>query len=315
MAAERDLDISFGVTIRQIQIFVVTAESGSITIAAERLYLSQTAVSLALSQLEKTLGATLMVRRRAHGITLTSTGRSLLPMGRNILANVAEFQEEAQDATETTGTVTIGCFPSLGPGLLPGLIEKFQEDHPSARLNFIEAAHEDLMTMVETGTLDLVMAYDIGLPAGLQEMLIDTCIPGVLLSAKHPLAVSGKAVSIQELVDEPFILLDSPTSAEHARMIFHNTGVRPEVKFRSQNFETVRSLAGRGLGWSITLQRPQTDISHEGAAVRILDLKDEEIRPVRVVAVWSPELTLGRATKAFLKTLQQETSSRTHREN
>lgn len=295
-----------GLTLRQLQIFVVTAEAGSITTAAERLFLSQTAVSLALKQLEKELGATLMVRRRAHGITLTSTGQSLLPLGRNILASVADFGRSAQDDGQVTGNVTVGSFPSLGPDVLPVLLEEFMRENPAARIQFVEADHHELMEMLEVGAVDLVLTYRLGLPIGLIEQVVNVSRLGILIAADHPLALGRESIQIQELSREPFIMLDSSVSAEHARNTFTITRVFPEVRFKSMNFETVRSLVGRGLGWSFTLQRPRTTTTHEGLEVRILELEDEQVPEMPVVVVRSPQLILSRAAEAFLDVLERE---------
>lgn len=294
-----------GITLRQLQIFAVTAEAGSITTAAEQLFLSQTAVSLALRQLEKELGVTLLVRRRAHGITLTSTGRSLLPLGRNILAAVADFGRSAQDDGEVSGKVTVGCFPSLGPTMLPGLMEKFMARNPQAEIQFVEANHDELMEMLEVGSLDLVLTYRLGLPAGLIEKVVDVCRVGVLVAVDHPLAMNRNSIQLEELAEEPFIMLDTPVSREHARQVFTTSKVFPAVRYTTTSFETVRSLAGRNLGWSFTLQRPRTTTTHEGREAVILELEDERVPELPIVIARSPQLTLSRATQAFLNVLEE----------
>lgn len=297
-----------GITLRQLQIFVVTAEAGSITKAAEKLFLSQTAVSLALQQLEKGLDATLLLRRRAHGITLTSTGQSLLPLGRNILASVADFGRSATGEGEMTGSVTVGCFPSLGPTLLPEIMEQFMREHPRASIHFTEASHVELMERLEMGTVDLVLTYRLGLPPGLIEYVVDEFRPGVLIAPDHPKAQGRDSIRLRELSDEPFIMLDSSVSREHARHIFLATKTFPQVRFRTTNFETVRSLVGRQLGWSLSLQRPRTTVTHEGREVRILDVEDDVVVDMPVVIARSPDLILGRAAQAFLDMLKRQSA-------
>lgn len=293
-----------GITLRQLQIFAVTAEAGSITTAAEQLFLSQTAVSLALRQLEKELGATLLVRRRAHGITLTSTGKSLLPLGRNILAAVADFGRSAQSNGDVSGKVTVGCFPSLGPTMLPGLMERFMKDNPQAEIQFVEASHDELMELLEVGALDVVLTYRLGLPVGLIEKVVDVYRVGVLLAADHALAVDRDSILLKELFGEPFIMLDTPVSREHARHVFTTTKVFPEVRYTTTSFETVRSLVGRNLGWSLTLQRPKTTTTHEGREVKILEIADEIVPELPIVIARSPQLTLSHATKAFINVVE-----------
>lgn len=298
-----DRELTPKVTLRQLQLFVVTADSGSITAAAERLFLSQTAVSLALGQLEKALGTMLFVRRRAHGMTLTSAGRTVLPMARHILSSTQILQDEAGGGDEVTGMLRIGCFASLGPQLLPRLLVDFQQRHARVRVDFQEGALDALEPSLETGSLDIVLAYDLGVSRDLHRRVIDQLQPGVLISADHPLAARGGAVSLRDLADEPHLLLESSISQAHAASVFDAVGVSPHTRFRTQNFETLRSLSGRGLGWTLTMQRPESPVSHEGYGVVVLELNDPEIRPVDVVALWSPHITLSRTARAFLDML------------
>ncbi len=307
MNETKDRELTLKVTLRQLQLFVATADSGSITAAAERLFLSQTAISLALGQLEKALGATLFVRRRAHGMTLTSAGRSLLPMARHILSSTQTLQDEAGGGDQVTGMLRIGCFASLGPQMLPRLLVAYQECHPQAQIDFQEGSVDVLEPNLETGSLDLLLAYDIGVSRELRRQVITQLRPGVLISAEHPLAMRGDGpISLRELAEEPHIMLESPMSQAHARSIFDAVGISPRTRFSSQNFETIRSLSGRGLGWTLTMQRPESPVSHEGLGVIVLELDDPEIRPVDVVALWSPHITLSRAASAFLRLLEEQ---------
>jgi DNA-binding transcriptional LysR family regulator len=313
MNDQKDSELTLKVTLRQLQLFVATADSGSITAAAERLFLSQTAISLALGQLEKALGATLFVRRRAHGMTLTSSGRNLLPLARHILSSTQTLQDEAGggEGEKVTGLLRIGCFASLGPQMLPGLLVSFQDRHPEADIDFQEGAMGALQPELETGTLDLLLAYDLGIPPELSRQLISQLRPGILISRDHPLARRGEgSLSLRELADEPHIMLESPMSQAHAKSIFEAVGISPRTRFSSQNFETIRSLIGRKLGWTLTMQRPESPVSHEGLGVTVLELNDPEIRPVDVVALWSPHIMLSRAAHAFLQMLQEKDPSR-----
>lgn len=308
MKLHTEADLPSDITLRQLQIFVATAEEGSITGAAEKLYLSQTAVSLALRQLEKELGATLLVRQRARGVHLTSTGESLLPLGRNILASVADFSRSASENGEVTGSVTVGCFPSLGPKMFPQLLEAFMRRHPRAKLHFLESGHDELMEMLEVGSVDVVLTYRMGLPVGLLQQVVEVNKLGVMIAADHPLAQNRETIRLSDLRDEPFIMLDSKVSAEHARQVFSQTKVFPEVRYTTRNFETVRSFVGRNFGWSFTLQRPLTETTHEGRSVRIIEVEEDHVPELPTVVVRSPELILSRTAKAFLDIVDEITT-------
>jgi len=72
-------------TLRQLELFVAVCETASITLATEREHISQSAASSAIAQLERALGAQLLVRRHAHGVTPTPAGRQLLHRVRTVL--------------------------------------------------------------------------------------------------------------------------------------------------------------------------------------------------------------------------------------
>src|SRR5690625_5548304 len=87
------------VTLRQLQYFVAVAETQSITKAADRSHVSQAAVSLAITDLEKSLGVTLTIRRRAKGVALTAEGRAILTDARVMLDQAKELAERDRKST------------------------------------------------------------------------------------------------------------------------------------------------------------------------------------------------------------------------
>ncbi|GAA3216087.1 LysR substrate-binding domain-containing protein [Microbacterium terregens] len=287
-------------SLRQLQYFVTTAEEGSVTAAAELLYVSPTAVSLSLTQLEKLLGTELLIRRRAHGAALTPLGESLLPHARAVLAAASRLVDEVGVGGELRGSVAVGCFPSMGPTMLPTIIHTFLVDHPAVRVRFNEDHSDRLETDAQTGRIDLLLSYDIGLSDDLEKTALGQLRVGVLLPAGHWAADPLVDVDLARLAREPYVALQSQTSDAHFTRIWRTTGITPpEVRYSSENFETVRSMVGRGLGWSITMQRPRSPLSHEGLAVVTRDLPDGIVDPVDVVVAWRASATLSRPARAL----------------
>ncbi|MFI7483834.1 LysR family transcriptional regulator [Kocuria sp. M1R5S2] len=287
-------------TLRQLQIFLAVADAGSFSAAAERLLVSQTAVSLAVTELERVLRTTLLVRRRAQGVQLTTAGRSVLPLARTVLRHSGALYEQAAGAGELRGTVSLGCFPSLGPSLLPGLLEGFLTAHPAADVRFREAPMDRLEPEVLSGSLDLALTFDVGLHPDLERTRLATRHPGVLLPAEHPAARASGPLDLRTLAQEPFISLDTPLSSQHVDGMFRAAGIVPRVRYRSESFETVRSLVGRGFGWAVTVQRSGTDRTHEGRRVVVREIVPAQAEPVAVVAAWSAAVPLSRTARAFV---------------
>jgi len=290
-------------TLHQLRMLVTVAETGTISGAAERLLLSQTAVSLALKQLEKALGAELLVRKRAHGVTITTTGHTVVAAARSILSQATDLYEEIGGHGDVVGSVAVGCYASLGPSLVPALVDGFLRAHPRARPTVNEGPQETLENELVAGTLDVVISYDLALSDSLMKVPIAHREPGVLVAADG--AWGGReSIDLKQLADEPYVLFDTPVSTYHLDRLTRAAGFTPRITYRSQNFETVRSLVGRGLGWSVVVTPPRSETTHEGMRVVMKPLATRA-DPVDVVIVWPRTRSLSRVARAFVAFAQQ----------
>ncbi|MEX0427926.1 LysR substrate-binding domain-containing protein [Nocardioides sp. DS6] len=289
-------------TLRQLQLFVAVAEAGSLTGAADQLLLSPTAVSLAIGHLEKALGETLFTRQRSRGVALTSTGRFVLDRARAVLHTADEFLQDTRVGPDRlTGAVTIGCFQSLGPTVLPILLSTFTERHPAVEISFVEGSQDELSQALEQGTIDVLVCYDFTLPAGSERARLGTRDPAVLLPGGHWAACDlDTPLDVTLLAAEPYILLATPVTEQHALKVLGTLGVEPEVRYRSTNIETVRSLVGRGLGWTLILQRPAPNRTYEGLPVVTRVLRGDA-PPEVVVLAWRRNRPLSRVARALVE--------------
>lgn len=287
-------------TLRQLAAFVAIAEAGTISAAAERLMVSHSAISLSLAELERALGAQLAVRHRARGVQLTPTGEAMLIRARRLLREAAELQEESSGDGELSGPLSIGCYPSVGPTVLPSLLREFSDRHPGVAIRFAEAMADELTARVEAGELDAVILYDLALPPGWGTATLLTRRPVVALAADHPLAAAPGPVSLKDLAAEPMVLLDTAPSAGHALRVCEQAGFTPRIAYRSANFETVRSFVGRGLGWTIMLQQPKSTLTYEGLEAVQRPIGDPVLDPVSLLIAWKQDVLLSRAARAFI---------------
>ena len=124
--------------LRQLD-FVAIADAGTMTGAAQKMYVSQSAVSLAVAQLERSLGTQLLIRQKARGLQLTPAGRRLLPEARAPLAHAEEVLAVGEEeGGGLRGAVTVGCFRTAAPFLLPELLETLAAEQPDVAVDFIE---------------------------------------------------------------------------------------------------------------------------------------------------------------------------------
>jgi DNA-binding transcriptional LysR family regulator len=256
------------VSLRQLEYLVAAAETGSVTAAAAKLYLSQSAVSTALTDLEESLGVQIFVRH-ARGMSLTSVGQQVLVDARRLLAGVEDLRNSARETSESlSGRLVVGCYSTLAPILLPRIIADFTDSHPGVDLSFIEGSHSELEEKLRSGSLDLAILYDYGFggrqrPRDLTSTVIESTPPYVILPEHHRLT-QRPSISLSQLVEEPLILFDLPPGGDYFLSFFQNENLSPNIRFRTTSFEMVRALVARGLGYSILSQRTNINMSYEG---------------------------------------------------
>lgn len=148
------------ITLRQLEIFIAVAETAQVTKASKKLFVTQSAVSMALAELENQLGGSLF-DRHGRSLVLNARGRYLLPLGKDIVAqvgNIETIMSERNDKLE--GHINIAASSSLGNYILPYLIGAFKKAHPKVHINMLV----DNTTHVEEMVLD--ERVDIGFVEG-----------------------------------------------------------------------------------------------------------------------------------------------------
>lgn len=292
-------------TLRQLECFVAVAETGSLSAAAKSLHLSDSAVSGAVTELERSLDARLTVRRKAHGVSLTPSGRYVLDHARGILRSAQDLSLHAADAgAELRGTLMLGSYVTLAPTVLARLIDGYAARHPAVELDFLDGGQSEIHDYVATGRVDLAITYDFRLPSGLESLKLYDAIPSVVVAADHPLA-GRDALTLEELAAEPMILLDVHTSRENTLSMFSDAGLEPHIRFRTSNYEVTRSLVARGMGYAVLVQQPAGSRSYEGRELVVRPLTPAA-RSARVSLVWPQGTKPSQAAQAMIE-LARET--------
>jgi DNA-binding transcriptional LysR family regulator len=285
-------------TLIQLAYFVCAAEERSMTAAALKTRVAQSAVSMAVSNLERELGVQLFIRQRAKGVALTAAGERFLQQARAVLAHANDAAEIARGlGAEVAGDLRVGCFVTLAPFHIPRILSDVATEHPLLRVEVIEGEMDQLQTGLRSGHCDLALCYDLDLPEGFHRELVGVVPPHVVLPADHRLA-AATGVRIADLVNEPMILLDLPHSRDYFRSIAATTGVEPQVVYRSSSYETVRGLVAQGRGFSILNQIPAADITYDGGRVVTKPLLDP-FPPLPIVLCWLNGVRLTARAQAF----------------
>lgn len=292
-----------GVTLKQLEYLIAAAETGSVTAAAGRLYLSQSAVSTALADLESALGVQVFIRH-ARGLSLTGVGQQVLADARRLLAGVDDLKNSAREASESlSGRLMVGCYSTLAPIMLPRIIASFTEHHPGVDLSFVEGSHLQLEEQLRNGSLDLAILYSYDFnrpqfPRDFSSHILVATPPYVVLPEHHKFADNG-ALTLQQLAPEPLILFDLPPGGDYFLSFFEAEDLDPTIRFRTTSFEMVRALVARGLGYSILSQRTNINMSYEGRGFVTKPLAGAP-RGLNVCAVHLSGVRLTRRATAFI---------------
>lgn len=285
---------------RQLSLFIALAEEAHFAKAAERMHISQSALSRSISAMEASLGVRLF-ERTSRRVTLSAAGRTYLSFATRILFEFDAARVAAQRAQfGFSGTVTLGYMDLAIVSFLPNLIAQFRKTHPEIevqlRYGWSERQKEDLAAeRIDVGFI--VGSY----PA---RETVSTVVAEqrlvAILPARHKLA-SRAEISIQELSNEPFIQGTKTEwrSLNDAVIAFCSSyGFLPTVIQEAPTRDSIFGLVAAGLGVTIYTEIAYYVPRPEIAIVNIVEAES----PLQISAIWQ-RWRLSEAAKKFVSTL------------
>lgn len=232
----------------QYYAFIKIIETGSFTKAAEELGYTQSAISQIVRSLERELSTTLILRSR-KGITLTPDGEEFLPYIKKVHNSYRELMEKSKEMQGLQGSIIrIGTFSSISSSWLPQLIKNFKEVYPSVKFELQQGEYTSIIQLIKEGSVDFgFVNSDVGtnlctIPLKRDEML-------AVLPYNHKLT-NNENVTLKELSDEPFILLDEGQSSIPLKF-FEENNLQPNIQYRVYDDYTIMSMVEKGLGIAI----------------------------------------------------------------
>ncbi len=287
--------------LNELNAFVEVAETGSFSLAAERLYLTQPAVSKRIAALEQKLD-TRLFDRIGRKIGLTEAGTQLLPRAKRLLNEMADIQRSLSNLSgKVGGTLSMGTSHHIGLHRLPPVLNNFSKQYPEVRLDIRFLDSETGCSAVERGELELAI---VTLPTAPSPNLeISEIWPDpleFLVHKGHPLA-ANPAVTLKELTAFPAVL---PGGGTYTRMILEQA-LAPrhldiEIAISTNYLETLKMLVSIGLGWSLL---PRTMIDNDTLAV----LEVDGIRLRRSLgAVVHRNRSISNAAQAMLESCRRQ---------
>ena len=241
--------------LRHLRYFVAAAEELSFHRAAERLHVSQPALSVQIRGLEDELGATLLDRDRHH-VALTAAGKVFLDHARRLLRAADEAARAAGRAARgETGRLAIGFIAQLSYEWLPTVLRGFRKRYPDVEISLTELTPTRQIEELVDRRLDLGI-IGLGLPHPHDELEVAVMSRERLIVAlplEHPLA-TRRTVALKELAREKFIFTarhDAPAYSPWLLALCQRAGFEPEIALETDRSPSALNYVAAGFGVAI----------------------------------------------------------------
>jgi DNA-binding transcriptional LysR family regulator len=291
-----------GVQVVQIEGFLEVARRGSVSRAAEALFVTQPTLTARLHGLERELGAPLFVRT-PHGMRLTDAGRALVPYAERALRALGDGRDVIEQVrTASAGHLMIGAAPAVSTYILPELLEKFVADHPRVEVSVRTGHSEDIVDLVLSDEVQIGLGRairhpDLEMRQFHTEELVLVCAPG------HPFA-KRRSVVMEEVAAERMIMFDLTSSYyEITQAAFLAAGVKPRGLMELDSIEAAKKMVERGLGVALL---PRSAVAREVEAKSLRQVNMKDAPPMYQSIVAYRRLDSGKAegiVAAFLELL------------
>jgi len=283
---------------QHLHAFVAIAETGSFSAAAERLHLTQPAISKRIALLEEQLKAQLF-DRIGRQIALTQAGHLLLEKAKLILGEVLAAQQAIADLRgDIQGKLSIATSHHIGLHYLPNYLKTFAQRHPQVKLDLHFLDSEQAYQAVLQGKFDLAI-----ITLALQQ---DPRINSHTLwhdklqfvaAPNHPLA-QRKKLQLADLSPHQAIMPDTNTyTTQLIKTLFDNEGQALNITMATNHLDTIKMMLSIGLGWGVL---PSNLIDHQ---LTVLDV-DQTVIKRPLGCIYHQQRSLNNAARAFLQLIK-----------
>lgn len=282
------------------KIYKQVCDDGSISEAAKSLYISQSAVSQAIKQLENQVGVSLL-RRTPKGVIQTQEGKLLYEYASSAidLLSVAEKKLEAMK-TLNYGELKIAASDTISRYLLLPVLENFSLKYPKIKLQIINRTSFEAVNLLKSGKVDLAF---INMPIHDDEILVSPyyTVEDIFVASKNSVYLN-KTYSLQELAELPLILLEKKSNSRcYVEEFFNKNGIKisPEIELGSHDL--LLEFAKINLGISCVTKEFST---HYLNNKELIQIRINENIPKRNIGVASLKgVSLTSAGQKFLELL------------
>jgi len=194
-------------TIKQLKYFNALVEHNHFGKAADSCFVSQSAFSVAIKELENALGGQL-VDRTNKSVTVTNLGRDIYQQSLTVMAEMKKMMDMAQgNLLPLSGQLSMGMIPTIGPFVMPALLPELNREYPELEIEIHEGKSADIYDQLMRGSLDVIV---LALPYEMRSVETLTLFkdPFRLISSVHNKWLKGRKFDIEDVGDGSVLLLD-----------------------------------------------------------------------------------------------------------
>ncbi len=289
--------------IQNLSAFITVSDLGSFSRAAEKLFITQPAVSKRISALEKELNVSLF-DRIGRKVQLTEAGQALLPSAQRILAELEESRRAIGNLDQKIdGTLKIATSHHIGLHRLPPVLRAFTTDYPKVDLDIKFMDSEEACSSVLKGDVEIAIAT---LPEQQWPHLQSEIIwhdPLSFVISNHHREASTVDIDVNRLRTLPAIL---PSKNTFTRELLEQAlGLNEQnlnIAMETNYLETIKMMVSIGLGWSVL---PTSMLNNELTQLHVKGVEFERLLGV----VTHEHRTLSNAARKMMQALQRETNA------
>jgi LysR family transcriptional regulator for metE and metH len=259
------------IEIKHFQLIRAIADTGSMTKASQKLFLTQPSLSHQLKEIETRLGARLFLRVN-KSMVLTPEGRKILEAGEEILTKVSALEKEitAHNSSARQLRITTQCYTCYH--WLPSLMKKFQTQAPNTDIDIVTEAMSSPIEFLLKGQIDLAVTNNLKAVNGIKfEKLFDD-EQVVLVPSKHPLA-RKKVIQPADFANEPYIIYKEDISRDYfARNVLIPRDIQVGKVVKMQLTEARVELVKAGMGLAVLSRWLVRPFVRDSNAIKLLPI-------------------------------------------
>ena len=290
------------VNLELYRVFYTVAKCGSLTRAADELFISQPAVSQAIKQLEGQLGTTLF-NRTHRGMELSEQGgKQIFDIVEKALAELDSAENRLKEIhTKATGTIRISASDTIFSYVLIDKIAEYHEKYPEVKLNLINCTTTETIELLKNNKCDIAF---VNLPIDDKDFTLTSVVMPLhdtFVANKRFAPLAEYVQPLKTMHDYPLLMLDQSTVTRKAIIQFsHSIGVHLHPEIECGSLELMIRLAKHGVGIACV---PKEYVSRElGEDKTLFEIKTEPALPARSVGIAFPKgATPSFAVREFFK--------------